>query len=208
MVKKTITDTVLEQIYSDLNIRTDKEKSDNIYQILDELSMLKSTKKLNVSVWGKITERLVETFLKLYAKDTYFNIIKRNDEWVGDFGLFGVPFNTIISVKSYSSKERALTSGSGSALCPTILYGHFLKENYKDYDRPERLQSYKIRGFTSVYMPNYTYDCLCTEAKEFKNINQNKFVRKIENFGPDIKSSIEIRQIGGFERLIINPLKL
>ena len=57
-------------------------------------------------------------------------------------------------------------------------------------------------------MPNYTYDCLSSEAKTFKNINQNPFVRKIEDFGPDIQSSIETRDIGGSERLIINPLKL
>ena len=48
-----------------------------------------------------------------------------------------------------------------------------------------------------------------TEAKTFKNINQNQFVHgKIEDFGPDIQSSIETRDIGGSERLIINPIKL
>ena len=56
MVKKSITDTVLEQIYSDLDISTDEEKSDNIYHILHELSMLKS-KKNWMEVCGEKLQR-------------------------------------------------------------------------------------------------------------------------------------------------------
>ncbi len=127
---------------------------------------------------------------------------------MGDFGLLGLPFNTIISVKSYSAKERALTSGSGSALCPTILYGHFLKKNFRDYDRAERLLSYKLRGFTSIYMPKYTFKCLSKEAIDFKNINGNPFIREIEDFGIDISKTIEIQEIGGTKKPVVHPRKL
>ena len=202
------TDHILSRVYMKLGLLTDQQKSQNIYQIIGELAQINLVTPIAGSTTGKITERLVETFLKVYAPDTYFHISSKNDEWVGDFGLFGVPFNTIISVKSYSVKERALTSGSGSALCPTILYCHLLKKNYSDFDRPDRLQSYKIRGFTSVYLPKDTYDCLSKTAKEFKNINQKPFLRKIENFGPDTQSSIITKKISGSTRFVINPLML
>ena len=135
-------------------------------------------------------------------------ITDKANEWVGDFGLLGLPFNTIISVKSYSTKERALTSGSGSALCPTILYGHFLEENFVDFDKVERLLSYKIRGFTSIYMPSYTFDKLPNEAKNFRNINNNYFIRKIENFGPDISKTIVTKIFGTQKRDVVDPRKL
>ena len=192
MTAKTAkSDEILESIYGDLGLVTDEDKLNAIYPILDKLSAIKRH-GLGSGVWGTITERLVEVALRKYAKGVYFKVNRRNDEWVGDFGLFGIPFNTIISVKSYSAKERALTSGSGSALCPTILYAHFLEKNYKEFDRSQRLQSYKVRGFTSIYLPKTTFNRLSKEARDFKNINQKPLIRKIEEFGPDIQSATKL----------------
>ena len=204
----TKADLILEKVYEKLSLNYDLEKAQNIYAIIDELSNIDANNKITGSTTGTITERIVEILLRIYAKEIYFRITDSENAWVGDFGLLGLPFNTIISVKSYSSKERALTSGSGSALCPTILYGHFLEKNYGDYNRAERLLSYKLRGFTSIYMPNYTYEHLSDEAKNFKNINGKQFVRKIENFGPDIAKTIVTKDFGGQKRKVVNPRKL
>ncbi len=204
----TKADQILKRVYEKLKLSSDLEKSEKIYEIINELSNIDSNEQITGSTTGTITERIVEILLRIYAKEIYFRITDSENAWVGDFGLLGLPFNTIISVKSYSSKERALTSGSGSALCPTILYGHFLEKNYKDYDRAERLLSYKLRGFTSIYMPNYTYERLSDEARNFRNINGKEFVRKIENFGPDISKTVVSKDFGGQKRNVVNPRKL
>ena len=200
-------DKVLKTIYEKLKLRSDKEKNENLYLILKELSVYKKD-NLYAGTWGTITERMVETQLKLFANDTFFKTNKRRDQWAGDFGLVGNPFNMMISVKSYTSKERAINSGSESYYCSTILYGHFLEETYGDYDDPERLLSYKLRGFTSIYMPKMTYKLLSNEAINVKNINGNPLIRKIENLGMDIKNALEKQQIGDTKRLVVNPRKI
>ena len=126
----TKTDQILSKVYERLDLHSDYDKAAKLYEIINELSNIDSEEKIGGKITGTITERIVEILLRVYAKDTYFRITDKANEWVGDFGLLGLPFNTIISVKSYSTKERALTSGSGSALCRTILYGHFLEENF------------------------------------------------------------------------------
>ena len=204
----TKTDQILSKVYERLDLHSDYDKAAKLYEIINELSNIDSEEKIGGKITGTITERIVEIILRVYAKDTYFRITDKANEWVGDFGLLGLPFNTIISVKSYSTKERALTSGSGSALCPTILYGHFLEENFVDFDKVERLLSYKIRGFTSIYMPSYTFDKLPNEAKNFRKINNNYFIRKIENFGPDISKTIVTKIFGTQKRDVVDPRKL
>ena len=202
--EETIADNVLRVIYEKLELVSDYDKYNNLYSILEELEPYKD-KKLKGATWGTITERMVETQLKLFANDTFFKTNNLRDQWAGDFGLVGNPFNIMISVKSYTSKERAINSGSGSYYCSTILYGHFLEKTYKDYNKIERLLSYKLRGFTSIYMPKMTYQMLSNEALNVKNINGNSLIRKIENLGTDIKNALEKQQIGKNKRLVVNP---
>ena len=83
-----------------------------------------------------------------------------------------------------------------------------IKDSGLDFDKVERLLSYKIRGFTSIYMPSYTFDKLPNEAKNFRNINNNYFIRKIENFGPDISKTIVTKIFGTQKRDVVDPRKL
>jgi len=202
----SMADTLLDKVYKKLGLTNDKEKLSSIYEIIDELNKIHIIDGINGTTTGKITERLVEVQLRIFAEDTYFNIKVNSDKWVGDFGLIGIPFNTIISVKSYTAKERLITSGSGSALCPTIGYGHF--KDIKGFSSIDRLLSYKIRGFISIYIPKSTYSLLEKKLKDFKNINDKPFIRQIQNFGEDLSNAMEVRVIGKESQKIINPRKL
>ena len=70
-----------------------------------------------------------------------------NWKWLGDFVLLGYPLNIIISVKSFTAKERLLVSGTGSTLTPTIGFGLF--KNPSEF-KSSRLHSYILRGFLAI----------------------------------------------------------
>ena len=200
---KSVADNILSKVYSSLGLTNDNEIYQSLYDVIGELENVNSKKTIPGNTTGAITERLAEVQLRLFLKDTYFPISRKNDKWVGDFGLLGVPFNTIISVKSYSAKERLLTSGSGSALCPTVGYTH-LKDG-GSINNVNRLQSYKVRGFTSIYVPISTYRGLAEDLREFQNINGRPLIRIIENFGPDLADALERRAVGQSKREVVNP---
>ena len=199
----TIADELLSKVYSSLGLTNDKEIYENLYDVIGELENENARRTVAGKTTGTITERLAEVQLRLFLADTYFRISRKNDEWVGDFGLLGVPFNTIISVKSYSARERLITSGSGSALCPTVGYTHLKDE--KSIDNVNRLQSYKVRGFTSIYVPKSTYSGLADELREFQNINDRPLIRVLEDFGPDLAAALEEREVGQSMRKVVNP---
>jgi hypothetical protein len=199
---------ILLSVFEELNLHTDKEKYDNIYQVIKALEKRNLTQTISAGTTGKITESLVEIALNLSAKDSFSPNTSKFFSWVGDFVLMGIPFNVIVSVKSFSAKERLLVSGSGTALAPTIGYGWF--KNPEEFKNKNRLQAYKVRGFTSIYMPKYTLKELPNEAKQFTNINGNPFLRLIENFPEDI--SMVMGKNKYFEasdtRRFANPFKL
>ena len=180
---------ILTSVFEELNLHTDESKYKNLYKIIETLELRNSAGTISVGTTGKITESFVEIALKLSAENSFLPVTQKNFKWVGDFSLLSIPFNVIVSVKSFSAKERLLVSGSGSTLAPTIGYGWF--KNPKEFKNVHRLQSYKVRGFTSIYMPKKTFELLPFEATDFKNLNGNPFLRLIENFPEDISKVME-----------------
>ena len=200
-------ETILRSVFEELNLLTDESKYKNLYEVIETLERRNSAETISEGTTGKITESFVEIALKLSAENSFLPVTQRNFKWVGDFALLGIPFNVIVSVKSFSAKERLLVSGSGSALAPTIGYGWFKKP--EEFKNVQRLQAYKVRGFTSIYMPRYTFNALPREAKEFTNLNGNPFLRLIENFPEDISKAMETsKYFKASSTRFANPFKL
>ena len=200
-------ETILTSVFEELNLHTNESKYKNLYKIIETLERRNAASAISQGTTGKITESFVEIALKLSAENSFLPVTQRNFKWVGDFALLGIPFNVIVSVKSFSAKERLLVSGSGSALAPTIGYGWF--KDPKEFKNVQRLQAYKVRGFTSIYMPKYTFDLLPFEVTDFRNLNGNPFLRLIENFPEDISKVMETsRYFKTSNTRFANPFKL
>ena len=180
---------ILNSVFDQLGLVSDEEKYAKIYEIIAALEIKNTEEKISVSTTGKITETFVEIALKMSAKNSFLPVTQKNFQWVGDFALLGIPFNVIISVKSFKAKERLLVSGSGSSLAPTIGYGWF--NDPTEFTSVQRLQAYKLRGFTAIYMPRSTRDAVSREAKMFCNLNGKNFLRLIEDFPTDIAEVME-----------------
>lgn len=204
-MNEPMADKILGEVFCSLGLRTNEEKYDEIYAVISQLERKNAETKISGGTTGAITERLVEIALEISAKASFFRITSRNFKWVGDFALLGIPFNVIVSVKSFSAKERLLVSGLGSALVPTIGYGWF--KDAKEFDNVERLGAYKLRGFSSIYMPSNTYQELHREPRDYQNINGNLLLRKIEDFPSDVGRILETRG-GNGPPLVLNPQKL
>ena len=180
---------ILNSVFDQLGLVSDEEKYAKIYEIIAALEIKNTEEKISVSTTGKITETFVEIALKMSAKNSFLPVTQKNFQWVGDFALLGIPFNVIISVKSFKAKERLLVSGSGSSLAPTIGYGWF--NDPTEFTSVKRLQAYKLRGFTAIYMPRSTRDAVSGEAKMFCNLNGKNFLRLIEDFPTDLAEVME-----------------
>jgi len=185
----TAADNILYDVYRRLKIEPHQYDLiwKNIELIVDELASINEKDTINVKTTGTITERLCESILKATVPDTYATL-PRHWKWVGDFYIEGIPFNLIISVKSFKAKERLMASGSGNILSPTIGFGLFNDKLEWNYDRVAR---YPFRAFLSIYMPAQTIKKLEPEVQSFQNMNGKPFIRNLYNFKDDIVKSLD-----------------
>lgn len=202
----SVADEILAEVFRDLGLTTDEERYAGIYEVIDALRILNAAKTISSGTTGTISERLAEMGLRLSAEGSFVRTTAKAWSWAGDFALFGVPFNTLISVKSFKAKERLLVSGSGSQLAPTIGWGLF--DDAKEFHHVDRLRAYKLRGFTSIYMPRLLHGVLPAECQNFKNINEKPFLRLIEHFPRDIDDVLEHHPDTGAAHRIVNAFKL
>lgn len=202
----TKADEILKRVLTRLNIqdKSNEEKLNNIYKIFPELDKLNQEVKFSVSTTGTITERICGWALDTALPNGYYRLTGNSDKWLGDYVILGVPFNVVISVKSYKVKERLLVSGSGSLLVPTIGWGFMNDPKEFKY---ERLQSYLYRGFIAIYMPNFTLKNVEKNSLALLNVHKNKFLRPIENLVNDIKKSQEKKIFGQSVMYAVNPRK-
>jgi hypothetical protein len=156
----------------------------NVYRLRDKLQAENDLSSIAVGTTGTITERLCEA--ALISINSGYGKLPNDWKWVGDFYIESIPFNVIVSVKSFKAKERLLSSGSGNYLSPTIGFGLF---NDSREFRFNRVAKYPFRAFIAIYMPKDTYDQLDTDVQSLKNINNRPFIRKIEDFPEDLSSA-------------------
>lgn len=184
-------DKYLKEVYTKLGIDTlgPEEKYNLLDKINSELDLLNASlpKPMNVKTTGTINERLVQLALEGYMPKSWYRLTLKKYQWLGDFGVMGYPLSTIISVKSFKTKERLLVSGTGSLHAPTIGWGRF--DDPKEFSK-ERLKAYLFRGFLAIYMPSKTISKLSLEAKNLNNHYGKKLIRSINDFGTDLKNSL------------------
>ena len=184
-------DKYLKEVYTKLGIDTigPEEKYNNLDRINFELDLINASlaKPMNVQTTGTINERLVQLALEGYMPKSWYRLTHKKYQWLGDFGVMGYPLSTIISVKSFKTKERLLVSGTGSLHAPTIGWGRF--DDPKEFSE-ERLKAYLFRGFLAIYMPSKTISELLPEAQNLNNHYGKKLIRSINDFGNDLKSSL------------------
>ena len=140
------------------------EKYKCLDQINSELDKFNQTlsKPMNVKTTGTISERLVQLALEGYMPESWYKLTDSKYQWLGDFGIQGYPLSAIISVKSFTAKERLLVSGTGTLHAPTIGWGRF--KDPSEFSE-ERLKAYLFRGFLAIYMPRDTISLLNLNSK-------------------------------------------
>lgn len=189
----TEADKILKIVYEKLDILESNflEKFLRIDDIIIELEKINNDKKINIKSTGTISERLCKLGLEAAVPNLYRNL--NNDwKWIGDFYLKGAPFNIIVSVKSFTAKERLLASGTGNLLSPTIAFGLF---NDPAEWSEQRVKSYLYRGFFAIYMPKKLFHILGDEVKNITNINNKPFLRPLINFTDDLKNAVQNEKI-------------
>ena len=181
-------DIVLAKVYKKLGIQklSNKEKYKHVENIVSELQKINERKTIHVKVTGTISERLCELALIETAESSYFRLPK-SWQWMADFYVTGCPLNLLISVKSFTAKERLMSSGSGNLLSPSVGWGLF---NDIEEWSISRVQAYLYRSFIAIYVPSGLYEELSKEVKDIKNPNNKKFIRKIASFQKDIDAAI------------------
>jgi hypothetical protein len=146
------------------------------------------SEKLASGTYGTIIERFVMCGLDASQIQTHdYYSFGKDEAWVGDAYIRGYPFGLVISAKSMKAKERLLVSGLGNLLIPTIGYGWFDDPNEWSV---RRLQSYKLRGFSAIYMPPENLQNIPQLSREFLNINSKLFLRNVLDMPSDLDNAI------------------
>jgi len=176
-------------------LELDGQPAAAIYTRIDEivahLQRINDQQRINVVVTGNISERLCKYGLEAAVAGVnggFFARMPRYWKWVGDFYLVGDPFNVIISVKSFTARDRLLASGSGNLLSPTIGWGLFNEPEEFSYDR---VVSYACRGFTAIYAPAALIRALQPNVTGFTNINGRPLVRDLAALVADIQNTMQ-----------------
>ena len=134
-----------------------------------------------------ITERFAAMGLATVMKDSNFHPFAKNEEWIGDFSVRAYPLSVVVSCKSFSAKERLLVSGLGIELVPTIGFGWF--DDPREFSKV-RCESYLLRGFSSIYMPQNTHGRVAASGRDVVNHNGQLFLRDILDFPLDLQNSM------------------
>jgi hypothetical protein len=174
-----------------------EERYQRIAQIVAHLEQLNSKRKFKGATTGRITELLCQLALDATLHDRFSKLAKEW-EWLGDFSLQGVPFNLLVSVKSFTAKERLIASGSRSLLIPTVGWG-LLKEASEWTVR--RTQSYVFAGFVAIYLPRTTLEEIGSDAKSVLNVNGHRLLRGLDEFLPDLRSWQDTRGLVDIRRI-------
>ena len=205
----TLADQYISEALSTLGIpkgdhKTYWDRFDEIRQELDKINDREGG--FAGQTTGTITERHCDQALKNCAPDSYYRLTGKDVKWLGDYVILGYPLNVVVSVKSYSAKERALVSGSGSTLTPTILFALF--KDIKEFKREERIHNYILRGFIAIYIPPETYKKIPVKVREMVNINGNPLLREIASITQDIEEAMKKIQVGKNKRNMVDISKL
>lgn len=183
----TQADQILAECFNDLGIAelSDAQKYQRLEQIIVELARRNQAKRINVGTTGTISERLCELAIKTVFDGDYSSL-PRDWKWLGDFSIVGLPFNVLVSVKSFKAKERLLASGSGGILTPTIGWGLF--DDPKEWGE-NRTKAYLYRSFIAVYMPGSTHEKVAPASRQILNLNGKPFLRPISQFITDLQAA-------------------
>lgn len=173
--------------------------------IVAEINHRNSITKIPPQTTGTISERIAHWALEIAVPQSFYKLNDKNLKWLGDFVILGYPLNTIVSVKSFTAKERLLVSGTGSPLVPTIGFGLFTDPDEFHLDR---LLSFLYRGFFRIYMPSTTYAALGADAKEVTNVNRRPLVRELSQFPLDLQAALQPLVIGKLQMPVLHIHKL
>lgn len=158
--------------------------------IVAHLALANAQQPFAPATTGNISERLCRFGLQAAVAGPNggtFDPMPEYWKWVGDFYLLGEPFNIIVSVKSFSARERLLASGSGNLLSPTVGWGLFNQPDEFSYDR---VVSYAYRGFVAIYAPGALMQGVPADALAFTNVNGRPLLRDLAAFVPTIQNTI------------------
>ena len=183
----TLADQILQESYQHLGIEdlTDSQKYQHLDQIIQELARRNQVKRINVGTTGTISERLCQLAIKSVF-DAHYSSLPKDWKWLGDFSIVGLPFNVLVSVKSFKAKERLLASGSGGILTPTIGWGLF--DDPKEWGE-NRTKAYLYRSFIAIYMPGSTLPKVAPASRQILNLNGKPFLRSISDFITDLQAA-------------------
>lgn len=189
----TQTDKILNEVFTKLNLvnKSDGDKYSNLDTIIEELRLINSQTPINGKTTGTITERLCELAIRSQMRDNYSRM-PQEWQWLADYSLYGMPFNVIVSVKSFKVKERLIASGSGSLLTPTIAWT--LADDYTEFCE-SRARSYVYAGFIAIYLPNNTLNKVTSNSRSVMNINGKPLLRDVSDFMSDISNSKKSNRI-------------
>lgn len=179
--------SLLKQVLKDLGLDTKHcaEQWPAVYEIVRRLGVHNSKSTLAAATTGALTEALCSIGLRsvLDEKTRDFWKLGKDWKWLADFAIRGRACNVLISVKSFTAKERLLMSGTGSALAPTIGFGLFKEP--KEWSE-QRAMKYLLRGFWAIYMPKDTLKRVPPHAKQIRNPLGGEFLRELTCFPTDI----------------------
>lgn len=197
-------DEYLKRAFDNLSINPERLQPDEIFARQDDIRIEldkinndvkakdKNNKGIQSSTTGAITEKICEYGLKAVLPNGYSRL-GQSEKWIGDFNLIAYPIGAVISVKSFTAKERLLASGLGIILVPTIAFT-WMKE--PDEFKPKRCNAYRDRGFLAIYMPQNTLKSLRKESRHVKNSNGKPLLRSTDDMIQDFKNAIKLQKYG------------
>jgi len=188
MPKITQTDKILMDVYETLGLSDCSviKKYDHLTSIVTELERRNVNSPINPKTTGTISERLCELGLKAILKSNYSRM-PQHWRWLADFSIFGSPFNILVSVKSFTAKERLISSGSGSLLTPTI--GWTLLKSGSEFSE-DRTKAYVFAGFIAIYLPRLTLEDVSKKSKQVCNLNGTPLLRDVTTFHHDLRTAL------------------
>ena len=202
----TEADKIINKVLSTLDLGEESPNVlyENLPRIMDEVDKANTKYKLNPKTTGTISERYAGWALEASIPESFYKLTG-DSGWLGDYVLLGIPMPITLSVKSYTAKERAHTSGTGNYVAPSILFGLFKDE--KEFN-PSRLNVFRARGFLAIYMPPDTMGKLPDDSIETPNLYGRPLIRNFLKFPDNIKESLENLKLGSRNIGAINHRKL